>query len=193
MFIHRQWAMPNKNTFDIKPIRDFVLKYWNNSETSIDPFARDKKLATYTNDLNPNTHAEYHYEAKEFLEMLIEKKVKADLIIFDPPYSLRQRKECYDDFGENGFTFEHSKNVGKWTAEKELCNKLLEPDGIFLHFGWHSNGLGNKYKCEIEEMLIVAHGGGHNDTICIAERKKGQVSRTRTRKVNQRQLFAESS
>ncbi len=27
----------------------------------------------------------------------------------------------------------------------------------------------------IEEILLVAHGGVHNDTICVVERKKANV------------------
>lgn len=30
-------------------------------------------------------------------------------------------------------------------------------------------GIGKLYK--IEEILLVCHGGAHNDTICMAERK----------------------
>ena len=57
MDINRQWAMPNKNTFEVKPIREFVLKYLDKSKVSIDPFARDCDWATFTNDVNPNTSA----------------------------------------------------------------------------------------------------------------------------------------
>jgi hypothetical protein len=51
MIIRREWAMPNKNTFDIQPIRLFVEKYLNESKVSVDPFAQNSQLATYTNDL----------------------------------------------------------------------------------------------------------------------------------------------
>ncbi len=29
MIINRQWAMPNKNTFQIKPIKDLIERYIN--------------------------------------------------------------------------------------------------------------------------------------------------------------------
>lgn len=82
MNISRTWAMPNSNTFSVPPIGEFVRKYLANSKVSIDPFARNKRWATYTNDLNDKTDAEYHLEASDFLEILIEQEVKADLIIF---------------------------------------------------------------------------------------------------------------
>lgn len=49
--INREWAMPNSNTFSIKPIRELIERYL--SGTIIDPFANQNKLATITNDLDP--------------------------------------------------------------------------------------------------------------------------------------------
>ncbi len=51
-----------------------------------------------------------------------------------------------------------------------LC-QLMKPGGVVLSFGWSSNGMGLKRGYEIEEIMLVAHGGAHNDTICMAERK----------------------
>lgn len=169
MNIARVWAMPASDTFDCAPIGEMVKRYLRQSRVSIDPFARNKRWATYTNDMNPATEAEYHMDAYEFLKMLLEKKVQADLIIFDPPYTLRQAQECYEQFGK--WTLEDTQNAIRWTKEKMICAELLQPGGYFLNFGHNSNGLGEKHKTKIVELLIVAHGGAHNDTICIAERK----------------------
>jgi hypothetical protein len=49
MKINRIWAMPNKNTFEIKPIRELVQLYYCNN--SIDPFANKNKIATITKEL----------------------------------------------------------------------------------------------------------------------------------------------
>lgn len=171
MIINRIWAMPNLNTFQVKPIGDLVKKYLKDSEISIDPFARNNDWATFTNDLNPETSAQSHKYAKDFLEELVDKNIKCDMIIFDPPYSLRQAKECYEHYGK--WTFEDTKKVGKWVEEKNLCATLLVSGGYFLHFGWHTNGLGKKRNTEIVELLVVAHGGAHNDTLCLVERKLG--------------------
>lgn len=40
---------------------------------------------------------------------------------------------------------------------------------------WNSGGIGMKYGFEIEKILLVAHGGWHNDTICTIERKTKNV------------------
>jgi hypothetical protein PPSC2_p0296 len=45
--------MPNKNTFDIKPIKELIQSELTNG-TWIDPFANQNKLAAITNDLNPD-------------------------------------------------------------------------------------------------------------------------------------------
>ena len=165
----RAWAMPNALTFTIKPIKELVTRYLDG--VSIDPFARDSNLATYTNDLNPATNAQSHMFASEFLQGLKDDGVQADVIIFDPPYSLGQTKQCYQSFGKE-FLQKDAQN-SHWGVEKDLCADLLVDGGVFLHFGWHSNGLGKKRNCEIIEIMLVAHGGGHHDTICTVERKNG--------------------
>ncbi len=172
MKMSRVWAMPSSDTFSCYPIGDFVKRYIKQSSVSIDPFSRNNKWATYTNDLNPQTKADKHMFAVDFLKELRDRNIKADLIIFDPPYSLRQVKECYDGIGGALFTQKDTQNAIFWGDEKDICSDILLPNGIFLHFGWHSNGMGKKRGCAIEELLVVAHGGAHNDTICIAERKE---------------------
>jgi len=52
MVITRTWAMPNKNTFDIKPIKELIERYHNRELVSIDPFANKNKIASITNDLD---------------------------------------------------------------------------------------------------------------------------------------------
>ncbi|HUT43909.1 MAG TPA: hypothetical protein VMW95_06190, partial [Desulfobacterales bacterium] len=87
MKINRTFSMANKETFKCSPIKPFVEQYLNQSKISIDPFARNCQQCTYTNDLNPKTNAQYHMKAEQFLQMLVDQEVKADLVVFDPPYS----------------------------------------------------------------------------------------------------------
>jgi len=171
MLISRVWAMPSADTFDCPPIGEMVKRYLRASRISIDPFARNKNWATYTNDLNPKTEAQCHMDACDFLKMLLDKDVRADLIIFDPPYSHYQTREVYQSVGRPYRFNVEAANMGHWTKEKRICAQLLTVDGYFLHFGWHSNGLGKGRHAQIEEILLVAHGRAHNDTICMAERK----------------------
>jgi len=170
MKLNRKWAMPSRNTFSIPPIAEFVERYLSASERSVDPFARNFNGATITNDMNPNTLAEYHQKADDFLASL-EGRGLFDLVLFDPPYSLRQVKEVYSGMGIEKLTMAETQNVGRWTKEKNAIDKILAPGGYVLSFGWHSNGMGKKRNYRIEEILLVAHGSAHNDTICMAERK----------------------
>ena len=171
MKMSRVWAMPSSDTFDIPPIREFVYRYLDKGQVSIDPFARNKRWATFTNDLNPQTDAEYHMDALDFLRMLKAQGVKADLVIFDPPYSIRQILECYKNVGRDSFSFKDHETLGRWQQEKDLCEAMLGIGGVFLNFGWSSYGLGSKRGFAIEEILLVAHGSCRNDTICTAERR----------------------
>ena len=51
--IDRIWSMPNKNTFEIAPIRALLAEEVDPSNLWIDPFANRNKWASITNDLNP--------------------------------------------------------------------------------------------------------------------------------------------
>lgn len=169
MLISRKWAMPSSDTFDVPPIGEFVKSYLRQSKVSVDPFARNKRWATYTNDLNPNTGAEHHMEALEFLEMLRDNGVVADLVIFDPPYSPRQLAECYEQIGKAA-TMQDTQSKS-WSDWKNTIAEIVPVGGLVLSFGWNTVGMGKKHNFEIVEILMVCHGGVHNDTICMVEKK----------------------
>lgn len=166
----RVWSKPNRNTFNVPPIRALVRKHLSHSTASVDPFARNKRWATYTNDLNPDTAAEHHMDALDFLLMLRDKGIKADLVIFDPPYSPRQVKECYDGIGLK-MKQEDAWRTAAWTKERDVINDILKPEGIVLSFGWNTHGMSKARGYEIEEILLICHGAASNDTICTVERK----------------------
>ena len=163
--------MPNAETFSVKPIAGFVAKYLETSKTSIDPFARNKQLATWNNDLNPATTAPFHMDAADFCHAAHERGAAVDLALFDPPYSPRQISECYKSFGRE-VSRRDTQNAALYKRVRDALCPLIVPGGICLSFGWSSNGMGVTRGYELIEILMVAHGGAHNDTICIAERKK---------------------
>jgi hypothetical protein len=167
MKMSRVWASANGDTFQCRPIGEFVQRYL--VQPSIDPFARNCAWATYTNDLNPDTIAQYHVDVLEFLELMLAQGVQAKTIIFDPPYSPRQIKETYNGIGRE-MTQEDGWRTAAWTKEKYLCDRLLKKDGVFLHFGWNSMGIARD-GYDLEEILLVCHGAAHSDTICMAQRK----------------------
>lgn len=162
--------MPSADTFSIPPIRDFVRKRLAVSVVSVDPFARNKRWATWTNDLSPDTEAKFHMDAEDFLHQMHHDGVTADLGLFDPPYSPRQISEVYKSVGR-AVGMAGTQNGALYRRVRDALDAIISPGGIVLSFGWNSAGMGIKRGYEIEEILLVAHGGGHNDTICVAERK----------------------
>lgn len=170
MIISRVWAMPNSETFSVPDIGHFVKRYLLNSKVSVDPFARNKRWATYTNDLNPDTVAQYHYEAADFMRHLAGHEVKCDLLILDPPYSPRQIKECYDGIGRK-MQMEDAQTGRLWGLWKQAALGILTSDATVLSFGWNSCGMGKEMGFDITEIMLVNHGVSHNDTICMAEKR----------------------
>lgn len=174
MKIERVWAMPNKWTFQIKPIKRLIQEEIADTRFWLDPFAGNHSPANYRNDINPNSNAEFHMDAIEFLEMLIRqrrpmRKVAFVGALFNPPYSPRQFKECYDMLKLKAPI--EVFNAGYLAKCRDLIGRLVEPDGTVISFGWNSNGIGKKRGYEIQRVLLVAHGSGHNDTIVTVEKK----------------------
>lgn len=164
--IQRQWAMPNKNTFDIKPIKELIQSELTNG-TWIDPFANQNKLAAITNDLNPDFDTDYHMDALDFLKTFQNESV--DGVLYDPPYSPRQVTECYHGVGMN--VTSETTRASFWGNQKKEISRIVKPGGKVITFGWNSGGIGRKYGFEITRILLVLHGGWHNDTICTVEVK----------------------
>lgn len=170
----RCFAMPNAATFSIKPIGEFVQRYMAGAKVSVDPFARNRDWATYTNDINPSTSARSHQDAEAFLAELASRDIAVDLALFDPPYSPRQVSEHYKAAGRE-VTGEDTQNGRLYKRVRDALDKIVSPAGIVLSFGWQSAGMGIGRGYELIETMLVAHGGGHNDTICVAERRMQSV------------------
>ncbi len=170
MKFRREWAMPSADTFSVPVIGEMVKRYLATAKVSCDPFARNKRWATHTNDLNPKTEAEHHMDAEAFMVMLEQKGVKCDLAIFDPPYLPRQISECYKEAGIT-VGMKETQNAALYARMKSALLPILTPDAIVLSFGWNSAGMGIKHSFEQIEILLCCHGAAHNDTICLAERR----------------------
>lgn len=164
--IERIWAMPNKNTFEIKPIYDLILEELTDG-CWIDPFANRNKLATITNDLSLEFDTDYHLDALDFLKLFNDSSI--DGVLYDPPYSPRQISECYNHVGLN--VTRDTTKASFWGNHKREISRIVKIGGKVITFGWNSGGIGYKYGFEIERVLLVPHGGWHNDTICTVEIK----------------------
>ena len=170
----REWAMPSADTFDIPPIAALVKRALITSSVSIDPFARNKLWATHTNDLNPKTNAEHHLDAVEFLRLLEGRGVKADLLIFDPPYAPRQIAECYQEAGKK-VGMRDTQSARLYSECRDAAMPVLSENAIVISCGWNSVGMGKGRGFELVEILMVCHGGAHNDTIIVVEQRNAET------------------
>lgn len=180
--IERKWAMPNKNTFSIKPIKELILDELTDG-VWIDPFANSNKLASITNDLNTEYDTDYHMDALDFLKLFPDNSI--DGILYDPPYSPRQVSECYNNVGLS-VTWDTTKS-SFWSNHKREISRILKSNGKVITFGWNSGGIGASNGFSIKRILLVPHGGWHNDTICTVE-VKTSTAKLSSRKLKEKDL-----
>src|SRR5262249_19592763 len=152
----------------IKPIAELLARYVGDGTGWIDPFAGRTSPAEFTNDLNPQMPTRSHLLAEDFCTTL---PGPFQGVLFDPPYSYRQIKECYQGIGlavhlqdtQSGF-YNRVKNA--------ICDKIAV-GGYAISCGWTSEGFGPNRGYELVEVLLVCHGGHANDTIVTVERRVG--------------------
>jgi hypothetical protein len=168
MIITRAWAMPSADTFGIEPINRLIWRYF--SGRVVDPFCRNSpfKAECVSNDLDATIKADYNLDALAFLHLMPE--AGFDLCLFDPPYSPRQVSECYKQAGLP--VNMQTTQASFWSAIKAEIGRIVKPGGYCITCGWNSGGVGVKYGFEIIEILLVAHGGWHNDTIVTVEKRQ---------------------
>lgn len=167
--ITREWAMPDAWTFQIPPIQDLVESYvYSNDGLWIDPFAGTADYADITNDLNPERDTDHNLKAREFFAEFEDREVDGG-VLFDPPYSPRQVKEMYDEIGIDVEMDDVQSTF--YSRLRDEVARVCGPGAVVLSFGWNSVGIGSERGFEKEEILMVCHGGAHNDTICTVERR----------------------
>jgi len=175
----REFAMPNHETFSLPPVARLLDRWLVGATVIVDPFARNSTRGTVTNDLNPTTGALYHLPAEEFVLSL--NGTQADAVLFDPPYSPRQIAECYQGIGRRA-AMSDTQSARLYRLVKNGLDRVLKPGGIAICCGWNSLGFGLKRNYEMLEILLVTHGGAHNDTIVTVERKSQAGEAYRHRK-----------
>ena len=163
--------MPNKWTFTIKPIAE-LLKEEVTDGLWCDPFAGMNSPAQVTNDLRPEMPTTHHMPALDFLKSL--ETASFDGVLYDPPYSPRQVKECYDSINIEGWDGKWDGRTTFWSETMDEVARILKPSGKLIAFGWTSMGGSMSRGFEMQRILLVPHGGRKNDTIVTVEVKKDQ-------------------
>jgi hypothetical protein len=128
--INRAFAMPNKWTFQIKPIRELLERYVGDGKGWVDPFAGMSNLAEFTNDLDLCKPSKYHMLADGFCESL---SGEYNGVLFDPPYSYEQVSRAYHGFGLKATALDTSSNFYN-RVMNAICDKLKR--GGVCHYFW---------------------------------------------------------
>jgi len=158
--------MPSAQTFEIKPIRELIGRYIES--LSVDPFANSSRIADVTNDLDPAMRCDYCLDALDFLRTFADGSVRT--VLFDPPYSPRQVAENYKRLRRT-VTIAMTQ-MSFWANMKDEIARILAERGVCISCAWNSSGIGGKRGMVIEEIMLIAHGSTHNDTIITVERKQ---------------------
>ena len=155
--MERAWAMPTPRPFQIPAIAKLI-------EEECAGYPKEKIV-----DLFPYKATR---DAFELLKSLPDSSVSVFLI--DPPYSKKQAEDLYRDHGkEHGIpmvSWESPKQY--WTEFRKEIARVLEPGGKCITLAWNTQGTGKGLAFKITRILMVAHGGGRNDTIVTVDRKK---------------------
>ena len=160
--------MPNKWTFEIPPIRELIERH--HVAPSADPFAGQSRIASFNNDIDPGQGTPTQDDALEYLSSFGDRELQT--VLFDPPYSPRQVSESYKKLGMT--VNRQTTQSSFWGNIKKEIARIIIPGGKVITCGWNSGGIGKRHGFEIIEILLVAHGGWHNDTIVTVERKEDE-------------------
>ena len=152
--IEKAWAMASKNTFSIPPIKRLIEEEIPWGGRYLEPFPYESKVDCF-----------------EYFKQFKDESMFYGLI--DPEYSLRQRSEHY----KKNKCYLKDKSAGwhtsaGWTSSvKDEIARIIKPGGKTITFAWNSSGIGMKRGFIQTRILLVSHGGDHNDTICTVEVK----------------------
>jgi hypothetical protein len=175
MIVNRVWSMPNSRTFKIKPIRELLQRVCIGGKWA-DPYANActitavcPSLSVVTNDLSTEFSTDFHLDALAFLQTFADSSL--DGVLYDPPYSTRQISECYKSVGKACTIGDTQSSF--WSKQKDEIARIVKPGGVVLCFGWNSMGIGMSRGFTLSEILMIPHGGPHNDTLVTVETKDG--------------------
>jgi len=148
----------NKYTFKAPKIKLWVEKNCRGKVLNL--FAGKIKLNVdeIRVDLSDEFKPDYIMDSYDFIKFAIQKQMKFNTIILDPPYAYRKAMELYN---------------GHYSSKFHLINNLIPQilleDGKVISFGYHSVNLGKKRGFYTSEICLIGHGGAQHDTIAIVE------------------------
>jgi len=160
MTIERIFEMPRKWTFQMPKTRSWIEARLRGDVLNL--FGGVVRLnGAIHNDLNPALLRDGDLNRDAFdLAAWIDSEGRYDTVVFDPPYSAHQAVVSYN-----------SKRAQRVTHARDVVEYVLRPTGRVISLGWNSTGMSSGRGFERDELLLVNHGGSHNDTFVLLEHR----------------------
>ncbi len=152
--------MPSSATSSMKPVAE-LLDYYGAGLNWCDPFSGDDTRCQFRND--------YKHSKMDSFDWADSVPAELDGVFIDPPYSPRQVAEHYRDWRDGKPSQVDTQNI--YARAYGAFASKIKPGGYLITAGWHSNGFGNKNEFKLLEVVLIAHGGAHNDTILTVEKR----------------------
>lgn len=174
------FCFPNKWTFEMKPVMELLET--ESKGIIVDPTCGQSDFADIRNDLNADSKAQCHLDAEEFLGKIRDNY--ADTLLLDLPYSPTQISIGYKNIAKPESYSEGLKQTDDrkkvtfkdtqssfYSKIKDQASRILKKGGIAISFGWNSCGMGKERGFKKTKIMLIHHGGNHNDTIVTVEEK----------------------
>jgi len=159
------WQPPKKYTFQQEDLKLFVKRYCQGKVLNLFAGKTILDVDEIRVDINPEMPADYHMDAFEFINSW--NGSKFDTVILDPPYNVRKSREKYS-------VGIHDYHIGKLTQIKNRLVSITNLKGIVISLGYDSVGMSRLRGFNKVAICLVCHGGDHNDTICLVEKKTSE-------------------
>jgi len=141
--------------------------FWVDNAVIVDPFARNCRIGTFTNDLNPETLADDHEDALEWLKAL--DSDSADFAILDPPFSDVANERIY------GLKTNLYTDARYFKGVMMELGRILKPEGRLLRFGYTTSNLNRTLV--IERLYVVNFFSPRNDVLVSLFKKDSHTLR----------------
>jgi len=141
--------------------------FWVPNGVIVDPFARNCRIGTFTNDLNPETMADDHEDALEWLKAL--ESDSTDFAILDPPFSDVANERIY------GMKTNLYTDATYFKGVMMELGRILKPGGRLLRFGYTTSNLNRTLV--IERLWVANFFSPRNDVLVSLFRKDSHTLR----------------
>lgn len=120
-------------------------------------FSGSSKLGMFRIDINRKSNATHILSVQKILRFLIERNIKFDLILLDPPYnSTYDKKYKTHDLNK----IDNGSHFLKWLVRR--CKKILNSYGLLISKNWRS--IKPNY-CKFVCGVLSKYGGFRRNTV----------------------------